>query len=100
MEMQISNGVLHGVLNGEVHEECCTGCMLWWMEKWCRGCQHKMGCLDARLGAGYVPTLKSGARWNSGQDGSKGVLDAVLRSVSYFRLQFIRLEHLYTAKLV
>ena len=40
MEMQVSNGVLHGVLNGEVHEECCMGCM------------HKMGCLDARLGAG------------------------------------------------
>ena len=50
--MQVSNGVLHGVLNGEVHEECCMGCKPWWMEKWCRGCQHKMGCLDARLGAG------------------------------------------------
>ena len=48
MEMQVSKGVLHGVLNGEFHEEC----MLWWMEKWCRGCQHKMGCVDARLGAG------------------------------------------------
>ena len=23
MAMQVSNGVLHGVLNGEVHEECC-----------------------------------------------------------------------------
>ena len=28
MEMQVSNGVLHGVLSGEVPEECCMGCML------------------------------------------------------------------------
>ena len=33
MEMQVSSGILAGVLNGEVHEECCMGCMLWWMEK-------------------------------------------------------------------
>ena len=32
MEMQVSSGVLHGVLNREVHEECCMECMLW-----CRG---------------------------------------------------------------
>ena len=79
--MQVSNGVLLGVLNGEVHEECRVGFMLWWMEKWCRGCQHKMGCLNTRLGARYVPILKSGARWNSGQDASKGVLDGILGSV-------------------
>ena len=28
---------LHGVLDGEVHETCCMGCMLSWMGSWCRG---------------------------------------------------------------
>ena len=32
---ELPNDVLHGVLNGEVHEERCMGCMLWWMGKRC-----------------------------------------------------------------
>ena len=29
MEAQTPIGVLYGVLNGEIHEECCMGCVLW-----------------------------------------------------------------------
>ena len=66
----------------EVHEECCIGCMLWWMEKWCGGGVGTRwdAWMQDRV-QDRSQSSESGARWNFGQDASKGVLDGVLRSV-------------------
>ena len=52
MEMQVSDGVLHGVLDGEVLRNAAWGVCCGGWRSGARGCQHKMGCLNARLGAG------------------------------------------------
>ena len=49
MEIQVPNGVLHGVQNGKVHEQAVLHAVYVVVDgEVVQGCKHKMACLDAR----------------------------------------------------